>query len=87
MKNNMRDLQTSAFGAPATATVFSTVPGQRFGGVRQALTALRDEDPAFDKSITTRHFDRGATIASPEDLSTRMYVLMSGKVNMICTNQ
>jgi CRP/FNR family cyclic AMP-dependent transcriptional regulator len=85
MKSNIREFQSPALGASAAAA-FSPATGQRFTGVRQALTALRDEDPAFDKSISTHHFERGATIATPEDLSQRMYVLMTGKVNMICTN-
>ena len=86
MKSNTRELQSAAFGPPATAPVFSSANGQRFGGVRQTLTALRDEDPAFGKSISTQRFDRGAMVATAEDLSVRMFVLMSGKVNMICTN-
>ncbi len=84
MKTMVRDLQSATAGASA-ATAVSLVNGQRMS-VRQALTALRDEDPAFDKSITTQRFERGATVATPEDLSSRMYVLMSGKLNMICTN-
>ncbi len=31
-------------------------------------------------------FVRGALVASPEALATRIFVLMSGKVNMVCTN-
>jgi CRP-like cAMP-binding protein len=54
--------------------------------VRQALTALRDEDPAFDKSVSTQRFERGALVATADALTERMYVLMSGKVNLICTN-
>ena len=86
MKANTRD-QFNAFGMPATAAsaVFSNST-PRLSGVRQALTALRDEDPAFDKSVTTQRHERGATVATPDALAERMYVLMSGKVNLICTN-
>lgn len=87
MKANSRD-QYNAFGitaglAPAPATISHS---PRLTGVRQALTALRDEDPAFDKSISTQRYERGTLIAAPEALAERMYVLMSGKVNLVCTN-
>jgi CRP-like cAMP-binding protein len=52
----------------------------------QTLTSLREEDPAFNKVIHVHHFERGQIVARPDDLAQKMYVLMSGKVNMICTN-
>jgi CRP-like cAMP-binding protein len=85
MKANTRD-QFNAFGMPVTASAVLPNTNQRLSGVRQALTVLRDEDPAFDKSITTQRYERGATVASVEALAQRMYVLMTGKVNLICTN-
>jgi CRP-like cAMP-binding protein len=85
MKVNTRD-QFSAFGMSASASAVLPNGNQRLSGVRQALTALRDEDPAFDKSITTQRYERGVTVASAEALAQRMFVLMSGKVNLICTN-
>lgn len=84
MKTNMRDIQTVSLGN--SASTLSPQAPQRFGNVRQTLTALRDEDPAFDKVVTTQRFMRGDVVATPEDLSARMYVLMTGKINMICTN-
>lgn len=54
--------------------------------IPQMLTALRDEDPAFSKVVTIRNYHRGDLIASPDELAANMYVLMSGKVNLICTN-
>jgi CRP/FNR family transcriptional regulator, cyclic AMP receptor protein len=86
MKANTRD-RFNAFGMPATAaSAVLSNSNPRLTGVRQALTALRDEDPAFDKSVTTQRHERGATVATPDALAERMYVLMSGKVNLICTN-
>jgi CRP-like cAMP-binding protein len=85
MKANTRD-QFNAFGMPATASAALPNTNQRLSGVRQALTALRDEDPAFNKSITTQRYERGSTVATADALAQRMYVLMSGKVNLICTN-
>ncbi len=52
----------------------------------QLLTALREEDPAFNKVISIKKFRRGDAVATSDDLSTKMYVLMNGKVNMVCTN-
>jgi CRP-like cAMP-binding protein len=52
----------------------------------QMLTALREEDPAFNKVISIRHMDKGDVVATAEDLTQKMFVLMSGKVNMVCTN-
>ena len=58
----------------------------QYEDVMQALTSLRAEDPAFFKVITVQQVDRGSVIASTEELATHMYVLTSGKVNMVCTN-
>jgi CRP-like cAMP-binding protein len=85
MKANTRD-QFTAFGVPAVASAVLPNTNQRLSGVRQALTTLRDEDPAFDKIITTQRYERGAMVATADALAQRMYVLMSGKVNLICTN-
>lgn len=52
----------------------------------QVLTALRDEDPAFNKVISIKHLERGDIVATPEELSRKMYMLMNGKVNLVCTN-
>jgi CRP-like cAMP-binding protein len=52
----------------------------------QVLTALREEDPAFNKVVSIKHLNRGEVVATPEELARKMYVLMTGKVNMVCTN-
>jgi CRP-like cAMP-binding protein len=52
----------------------------------QTLTSLREEDPAFNKVIHVQHVEKGQVVATPDDLTHKMYVLMTGKVNMICTN-
>lgn len=52
----------------------------------QALTTLRHEEPAFDQAVNIRHLTRGSIVATAADLSEQMYVLMSGKVNLVCTN-
>ena len=60
--------------------------GDGLHGIAQALTALRDQDPAFNKVFAKKQWDRGAVIATEQDLTEKMYVLMSGRVNMVCTN-
>lgn len=52
----------------------------------QALTAMREEDPAFNKLVTIKHMERGDIVAHTDDLTRKMFVLMSGRVNMVCTN-
>lgn len=52
----------------------------------QALTTLRAEDPAFGKVMTTRKFDKGNVVATADDLASKMYLLMSGHVHLVVTN-
>ncbi len=68
--------QTSGNGANAAG----------LSGVAQALTALRADDPAFSKVISVKNCEKGSIVATSDDLSSKMYVLMSGKVNLVCTN-
>ena len=51
-----------------------------------ALTTLRAEDPAFGKVMTTRRFERGEVVATPDDLTSKMYLLMSGHIHLVVTN-
>lgn len=76
-----RDLPTSLLTAPQSKGALSGM-----GSLTQALTALREEDPAFNKVITIKQMERGDVVATPEDLARKMFVLMSGKVNLVCTN-
>ena len=52
----------------------------------QILTSLREEDSAFNQSVHTRQIGRQQIVANSDDLAHKMFVLMSGKVNMVCTN-
>lgn len=84
MTNTQREHQTLSYWSSPThhgGNGAATMPS-----VMQTLTALREEDPAFNKAVSIRHFDRGAIVADTEDLARKMYVLMSGRVNMVCTN-
>ena len=86
MKSNVRDFQNASAASGVTTNTLLAPGLQRNSNVRQVLTTLREEDPVFDKVVRPHQFVRGALIASPEGLATRMYVLMSGKVNLVCTN-
>ncbi len=86
MKTNMREFQNLATVGMSNSTVQQTGGNLRFHSVTQTLTALREEDPAFDKVVVTQRFDRGQLVASTEAMASRMFVLMSGKVNLLCTN-
>lgn len=86
MKINNRDGQpsTSAFVAQSvfsgeTSTLMS-------GNLTQTLTSLRAEDPSFSRVVATRKVERGEVVATADDLTRKMYVLMNGKVNLVCTN-
>lgn len=54
--------------------------------VAQTLNSLKAEDPSFNRIFHIRHLDRGQVVATASDLAHKMYVLMNGKVNMVCTN-
>lgn len=56
------------------------------GTLTQTLTTLRAEDPSFNRIVTTIRVERGQVVANAQDLASKMYVLMSGKVNLVCTN-
>jgi CRP-like cAMP-binding protein len=85
MKTNLRELQNVSFGV-ASAVNTPIASGLRVNSVPQMLTTLREEDPAFDKVITAQRIERNQLVASPEAMASRMFVLMSGKVNLLCTN-
>jgi CRP/FNR family transcriptional regulator, cyclic AMP receptor protein len=94
-----REIQTFNRPSYGTATAntgtsfgqYGTTNNSDFGqggllGVTQALTTLKDQDPAFNKMFRVQQWEQGKVIATADDLSQKMYVLMSGRVNMVCTN-
>jgi len=60
--------------------------GRSEANMTQMLTALRDDNPAFNDAITIQNYRHGQIVAMPDDLATNMYVLMTGTINMVCTN-
>ncbi|MCL4862749.1 MAG: Crp/Fnr family transcriptional regulator [Caldilineaceae bacterium] len=86
MKLNTQDFLSTRGGANKVfgLGIPSSTPG--VNSLPQTLTALREEDPAFNRVIHVQNIERGQLLATPDDLAHKMYVLMSGKVNLICTN-
>lgn len=86
MKLTMQDgliMRSNPLKLASPAVNFS---GQGSNSFTQTLTSLREEDPAFNKVIHVYHYERGQLVATSDDLAQKMYVLMTGKVNLICTN-
>lgn len=71
---------------PSAYTSTTATVNQSYQNLTQAFTVLHQEDPIFSNAVRAQHFERGQLVANADNLSKQMYVLMSGKVNMVCTN-
>ena len=71
---------------PVQSSHSNFVNSQGYNNLTQAFTSLREEDPAFSRMMQAQHYERGQLVATSDDLAKQMYVLMNGKVNMVCTN-
>lgn len=85
----MKTMSRTQFNSP-TAKI-AMFPGEEglptfTENLPQALTALRAEDPSFSRVIATRRSERGDVVASADELASKLYVLMQGKVNLVCAN-
>ncbi|MCL4835594.1 MAG: Crp/Fnr family transcriptional regulator [Caldilineaceae bacterium] len=52
----------------------------------QMLMDLTSDDPTFHRHMRMRTFRRGEVLADTESLQRQMFVLMTGSVHMVCTN-
>lgn len=86
MKTLIRDIQPLPPSNSNTLSMNIESQSSPSGTLTQTLTALRAEDPAFNKIISTLRAERGQLIATAQDLVSKMYVLMSGRINLVCTN-
>jgi CRP-like cAMP-binding protein len=86
MKFHMHEVFPVRSGSSKSFTLTAPLQSSGNTNLTQTLTALREEDPAFSKVIHAQHVERGQLVATPDDLAQKMYVLMSGRVNLICTN-
>jgi CRP/FNR family transcriptional regulator, cyclic AMP receptor protein len=71
---------------PSAYNSTTSAASQGYQNLTQAFTLLHEEDPIFSNAVHTQHFERGQQVATAADLANQMYVLMNGKVNMVCTN-
>ena len=89
-RNTYNRTGTNTVGALGQNSYAMGAQGQKEEGsgynVMHALNLLRSEEPAFDKAVRVRHFVRGKVVATAQELTEKMYVLMSGKVNLVCKN-
>ncbi|MEX1018749.1 MAG: Crp/Fnr family transcriptional regulator [Litorilinea sp.] len=86
-----RELTAVAFAGPSASNgiangIDSIGAVTNANSLTQALTAMREEDAAFNKLVVIKQLDRGDIVATADDLSRKMFVLMQGRVNMVCTN-
>ncbi|MFZ1771888.1 MAG: hypothetical protein WAU00_21935, partial [Caldilinea sp.] len=59
MKSSLRELQNNSFSAPAPVNTLAASNNLRMASVPQMISALREDDPAFDKVIATQRAERG----------------------------
>lgn len=85
LRTNTRETQGTPFHRSSMQNTEDRLP-LFTENITQALTALRAEDPAFNKVMTTRKVERGDVIATPDDLASKMYLLMNGRANLVVTN-
>ncbi len=52
----------------------------------QMIASIRSEDVAFSRAVSRDKYARGEIVATSEELARKMFVLMSGRVQLVCTN-
>jgi CRP-like cAMP-binding protein len=52
----------------------------------QMIASIRSEDVAFSRAVSRNKYARGEIVATSEELARKMFVLMSGRVQLVCTN-
>jgi CRP/FNR family transcriptional regulator, cyclic AMP receptor protein len=75
----------------ASHSVFQSLTTQQGNEVQrfnlpQMLTDLHQEDPAFGKMVRMQRVERATLVATPEELASKMFVLMEGQIHLVCTN-
>lgn len=86
MNLSTQDVATGRSQAGKPFSLNISAPAIGATHLTQTLTALRDEDAAFNRVIHVQNVDKNQLVATPDDLAEKMYLLMSGRVNLICAN-
>jgi len=81
-----QSLQPYAPGPARKTARGTTAELPDYGNLASILSDMRQNDAAFAQVMQVHHFDKGQLVATAEDLEQRMYVLMQGDVNLICTS-
>lgn len=62
-------------------------PQKRKTPLSQLIANMTDGDRDFQNAVTTRSVRAGQTIATPEELSSKLYILMNGRAQLITQNK
>jgi CRP/FNR family transcriptional regulator, cyclic AMP receptor protein len=60
---------------------------QDYRELKSLFMTLRQEDEAFKQSIKVSHYKARTCVASAQDLSEKMYLLIKGRVHLVCKNE
>ncbi len=86
MRTFTRDMQSPHLNTSASLSFSNDITNMSTMVLTQTLNTLRSEDASFNRVVSTIKADRNKIVATADDLSSKMFVLMSGKVNLVCTN-
>ena len=60
---------------------------QDYRELKSLFMTLRQEDEAFKRTIQISHFKAKSCVATAQDLSEKMYLLIKGRVHLVCKNE
>lgn len=60
---------------------------QDYRELKSLFLTIRQEDEAFKQSIQVSHFKAKSCVASERDLSDKLYLLIKGRVHLVCKNE
>ena len=60
---------------------------QDYRDLKSLFMTLRQEDEAFKRTIQVSHFKAKSCVATAQNLSEKMYLLIKGRVHLICKNE
>ncbi len=69
-----------------TPAKLNNVP-QDYRELKSLFMTLRQEDPAFKQSVQVSHYKAKSCVATAQDLSDKMYLLIKGRVHLVCKNE
>ena len=73
------------FEEPYHPTISDDVLGRK-PELLQTLMDLRKDDPSFGKRVRMRSYRPNDVVADAAALKREMFVLMQGRIHLVCTN-